>query len=295
MNNNWRADLHCHTTCSDGSFTPEELIHHAKAIGLSGLSITDHDTFTAYDIALKLAAEQDLPMIIGAEFSTVFNDTSIHVLAYSFYIQHPLINALCQRHITRREERNQGILDKLAKKGMAISYEDIKSNAKAPLNHSWTRPHIAQALIEKGYVESVKDAFSLYIGDSAPCYVQGKTISTQETLEVIHAAGGFAVLAHPHLIDKARIIPDLMLLPFDGIEVHYGTFTTVQNQRWSKLAKKKQLMMTGGSDFHGSIKPNILLGCSWTPFDTFKILWERSIHNNPTIPRIQHELIPPTS
>lgn len=286
MQSEWRADLHCHSTCSDGTFTVEELLDLAVRIGLSAISITDHDTIEAYYTASYLAVEKGLFLLGGVEFSTTFENQSIHVLAYAFDLLSQDIASLCQRHIQRRQKRNRAILELLGKKGMKIDENDLLAIARDYPKKSIGRPHIAQALINKGYISTLKEAFIQYIGDDASCFVRGDAISTEETLEIIHKAGGMAVLAHPHLVDNKKTVEKVLNLPFDGIEGYYGTFNADQNQPWIVLAEKKRLFAVGGSDFHGSIKPAISLGCSWTPEPVFKMLWERFLINNHDLPRL---------
>lgn len=279
----FRADLHCHTTCSDGTVTPTEIIHLAKAKGLSGLSITDHDSIDAYKEALPVAQETGIALISGIEFSTIFHENSVHILAYSFDLKNSDLHNLCLKHHQRREHRNKAILEKLKSHGMPITEEEVLACTKTTSNNPVRiigRPHIAQAMVKKGYVASVKDAFRLYIGEDRPDYVQGEIISLDETLEVIHAAKGFAIIAHPHLIKNESLIAKLLHKKFDGIECYYSQLQAAQHVRWVNIAKNNQWLMTGGSDFHGEIKPNIPLGCSWVGEETFAILKKKFDENN---------------
>lgn len=266
----FRADLHCHTICSDGTATPEQIVEMAATIGLSGLSITDHDSINAYKEALPLAAKCGIEMISGAEFSSVHNGTSIHILAYAFPLTSPVIQEFCKKHHQRRENRNRGILVRLAKQGMPVSEEDILDPAKA--QQTIGRPHIAQAMIKKKYVSSIQEAFRKYLGEGRSCYAPGESFSTQETINLIHEAGGLAVIAHPHLVSPSKIVHELLEMNVDGIECFYANFPANANQRWMKYAEKKGLIMTGGSDFHGDIKPNISLGSSFVNEEIFRTL-----------------------
>jgi predicted metal-dependent phosphoesterase TrpH len=265
----FRADLHCHTTCSDGTVTPSDIIQLACDLNLQGLSITDHDTIAAYQEAFSAAEVKNLPLISGVELSAVHRETSVHILAYSFALHSPAIQTFCQRHHERREVRYQKILDLLASKGMPLSLEDFSF---LPSTHSLGRPHIAAAMIRKGYVQTIQQAFHEYLGEGKPCYIPGAAFSVEETLDVIHQANGLAIIAHPHLIEKVGIVKDLLEMPFDGIEGYYARFPASAHERWLKIGARKGWLITGGSDFHGSIKPNLPLGSSWVNGETFAIL-----------------------
>lgn len=262
----FRADLHCHSTCSDGSSSPEELVGLALNLGLSGLSITDHDNVTAYPEILNMAKKQGLLMFPGVEFSANFQKKSLHVLAYSFNVSHSAITSLCEKHKSRRIERNELILQNLLKKNMPLSWNEV---AEGHEGSSLGRPHIALAMVKRGYVNNIQEAFKKYLGDGKLCYAEGTPISLNETLEAIHQAGGLAVLAHPHLINNNAFISEVLKLPFDGLECYYSKFPANDQKRWVEFAQKKGLLITGGSDFHGSNKPDIPLGCSWVGKDTF--------------------------
>lgn len=261
----FKADLHCHSTHSDGSLSPEQIVRLASEQGLKGLSITDHDCATAYEVALPFARSLDIELLTGVELSTILQETSIHILAYAFS---PLssINELCEVCGNRRKERNREILDLLAQKGMIITYEDLEED---PAASSIGRPQIAQALFKKGYVNSLKEAFDLYIGDGKSCWVLGTGLSTIECIEKIQLAGGLAVLAHPHLIKGQAALTQLLEMPFDGIEAYYALFSEKSNRKWIEIAEQKGWLITGGSDFHGNLKPNILLGSSWVDQQRF--------------------------
>lgn len=256
----FRADLHCHSSCSDGSLTPIELIDLALSLGLSGLSITDHDSLHAYPEALIAAKEKGLLIIPGVEFSAFHGKKSVHVLAYAFEPGHSAIINLSSRHEKRRQERNESILNKLKKNGMPLVEEDL--NLQTHLR-TIGRPHIALAMMKKGYVNSIQEAFKKYLGDGKPYFEEGCRISVEETLEVIHQANGLAIIAHPHLFNDYSFVLGLLNLPFDGIECYYAKFPHVEQSKWLKLAEKKELLITGGSDFHGKNKPESMLGSSW--------------------------------
>jgi hypothetical protein len=275
--NDFYADLHCHTTCSDGSKTPEEIVSLAKEIGLSGLAITDHDSIAAYFLALPAAKANNIKLITGVEFSTVHNGTSIHILGYAFPPESVVIQDFCDKHTLRRTDRNLQILKLLQKKNLPISEDELlveSQNENVNIKKTVGRPHIANAMIKKGYVKSIQEAFQKYLGEGKCCYAEGESYSTLETLELIHQAKGLGVIAHPHLINDQHILKDLLDMNFDGIECYYARFNMDQHKRWLKIAKKKNWIVTGGSDFHGDIKPKLPLGASFVNEELFNVLYD---------------------
>lgn len=264
----FKADLHCHTTCSDGTMSPKELLLHAKAIGLSGLCITDHDTVAAYQKAIPIAKEIDLLLGIGAEFSSSFKGTSVHILAYDFPFDNTFIADLCTRHRQRRILRNENILHKLRKFGFVIETSELPSS-----HDTIGRPHIAEIMVKKGYVTSCKEAFDRYLGDTCPCFDAENIISTEETIAIIHQAKGKAFIAHPHLIKHARKMKEILSLPFDGLECYYARFGRDQSEKFLKIAETKKWLVSGGSDFHGSHRAAIQLGSSWVDEERFRLIF----------------------
>jgi len=266
-----KIDLHTHTTCSDGTYTPQELIKHAKDEGIVGLSITDHDTFAAYPEAFSIAKIHGIELISGIELSSLFESESVHVLGYAFDVRDKNLQAACSKQRMLRLERNREILHKLKEYDIVLDEDEI-TNAKHP-TYTYGRVHIAQAMCDKGYVKDIQDAFKQYIGNHKPCYVEGKKWAVGEAIELIHAAHGKAVLAHPHLMSSHMQIQKVLEYPFDGLEAYYGRFFRAEDEKWVQVAQKRGLFVTGGSDFHGAVKPDIRLGCSYTPqevFDMFK-------------------------
>jgi len=271
----FRADLHCHSTCSDGTLSPVEIVELAKERGLSGLSITDHDCIDAYETAIPAAKKAGIRLGNGVEFSSVDQRVSVHVLGYDFDLEDKGIADFCRRHIERRKDRNHKIFEKLKSHGMEINPEKLEE--KMEEGRPVGRPHIAQALMEKGYVSDVKEAFYKWIGDGKPCYDPGFSISTDETIAVIHNAGGKAFIAHPHLMRRPQIVTDLLKKPFDGIEGYYSKCSPDREARWVRVAKERNLLISGGSDFHGAIKPAIALGCSWVGQEMFGKIFQRAL------------------
>jgi 3',5'-nucleoside bisphosphate phosphatase len=277
--NEFHADLHCHTTCSDGSSSPIEIIKLAIQHNLKGLSITDHDTIDAYEEAIPFAKECALPLVSGAEFSAAHKGASVHLLAYSFSLKSEILRNFCLRHQQRRVERNKIIIKNLATAGMPLSQEEI-NKLTLDCHSSIGRPHIAAAMVKRGYAESIQDAFNRYIGEGKRCFAEGQTFSVEETLDIIHKANGLAIIAHPHLIDNSKVLIDLLGMDFDGLEGYYARFNPQSNERWLKIAKRKNWIITGGSDYHGDIKPNLPLGSSWVGEETFAVLHKHFEENS---------------
>ncbi len=265
------ADLHTHTSCSDGIMTPTELLYFAKEKGLQGLSITDHDTIEGYSEAIKVAKELGIHLGLGVEFSCDFQGYSLHILGYDFDPSNEEIQQLCQRHYERRAHRNHAILEKLRHHKMPITIEELHGKARGK---TIGRPHIAEIMVEKGYVKTVRDAFHLYIGEGEVCYAEGVPFQVTDTIDILHAAKGKAFIAHPQLLSKQLPMSELLRLPFDGIECFYSRLT---KKIWIEIAESKKWLMSGGSDFHGSIKPAIELGCNGVTQETFYRIFEHSL------------------
>lgn len=269
----FRADLHCHSTCSDGTASPKELIDLAIDQGLSGLSITDHDTLNAYSTTLPYAKKLNFPLLTGVEFSCFHQNESVHILGYSFDLSNEQLNAFCRKHKERRFQRSLLILEKLKEHGMPIAI-DTKNL------ESIGRPHLAMEMMRQGYVATMEEAFKKYLGEGCSCYVSGDAFSIEETIDVIQAAGGVAIIAHPHLINQPHLVTGLLKMPFDGIEAYYAKIPPHQERPWVKIGLYRNWIMTGGSDFHGTVKPHIPLGCSWVNEETFQLLYEKCLTNN---------------
>lgn len=257
-----KYDLQVHSAFSDGSDLPQEIIDKAKLEGVSGLAITDHDTLDAYTPELfEYAKQMSIELLVGIELSTTFRGHSIDVLGFGMRLDGASILDIIARHQESRKKKNRDILRKLADHGMTISEKDL---SRIFYKGNLGRPHIALAMVQKGYVSSIKEAFEKWIGDNKPCYDGGDYFSIEETIESIQKSGGVAILAHPHLIrDKEIFHAVIANYPLDGIEVYYGRQTLKQCEPFVKIAQKKNFLITGGSDYHGSMRPGIVIGNSW--------------------------------
>ncbi len=263
-------DLHCHSLYSDGTYTPRQLVDLALQMSFSGLSITDHDTIEAFDEAYPYATEKGLIFLPGVEISSKFRDEPVHILGYSFDPHAQSLIDFCKQHRERREIRNQMMLEKLSRAGMTVTMEEVK--ALSPHATTYGRPHIALAMMQRGYVEDISFAFRHYLGSGRSCYVEGDKWTVQEAIGAIHTARGKAVLAHPQLLKARSPIEDLLALPFDGIEAYYASMNADVNRRWCEIAQRHGLFVTGGSDFHGKVKPESRFGSSWAPEGTIQLL-----------------------
>lgn len=265
--NTFKADLHIHTNFSDGTFSPAEILQKAKKAGLAAISITDHDTFEGFVSVLPLAKNLGIILGPGVEFSTTYQTQNIHVLGYDFDSHNSDLLCLCKKHTLRREERNHAILKKLSSKGMVIEYDELLSLTKKTLG----RVHIATLMVQKKFVSSIEEAFALYIGNGQSCFIAGDPFPMEEAIEILHSAKGKAILAHPYLYPDAIVERAITSFPFDGIEIHYGNPSPEKKKQWKAFAQSKNLICSGGSDFHGSndTKPYQALGANWIDESTF--------------------------
>ena len=258
-----RVDLHVHTNASDGQYSPTELV--ALARGFDVIAIADHDTTGGVAEAQQAAAQQGSPVVIPAiELSAEDSAGDVHVLGYYVSIDAPKFQATLEHFRANRYTRAQKMLDKLAALGMPLEWDRVVEIAGGG---SIGRPHVARALLEKGYVESVKDAFNRYIANDGPAYVARTRLSPEESVELIHSAGGAAVLAHPGLLkDYRAMITRLIPVGLDGVEVNHPSNREDVRLDLRGIAAANHLIMTGGSDFHGpKVKPEIQMGMVTPP------------------------------
>jgi predicted metal-dependent phosphoesterase TrpH len=245
-----KFDLHLHSTASDGRLSPEDVVRTAAKLGLAVISITDHDSVDGIAPALKVAENHPpLRVIPGVECSTDVPRGEVHVLGYFIDYTNPELVIKLAAFRNSRKVRAQKMIDKLAGMGINIEWNRVEDIAGAG---SVGRPHIAQAMLEKGYVPSLKEAFNRYIGREAPAYVEREKMTPEEVVQLITRVGGLAVLAHPADIDDLEhLIPRLQRVGLVGIEVYYNNYPLRTTQYLASLAHKHALVATGGSDFHG--------------------------------------------
>lgn len=247
------ADLHIHTTASDGVHSPREVVAMAKEAGLSAIAVTDHDTVSGIEEAVRAGAAIGITVIPGVEISTSRQGKEIHILGYGPDIASPEFLAALHRLRDTRNLRNEKIVAKLNELGMPLTMQDVLDlmAERKKADQTVGRPHIAELLVARGYVGSVREAFDRYLADGAAAYVNPERISPAEAVRLIHAAGGKAVLAHPGLYGDDGIVHDLIESGIDGIEVYYSEHTEQQERKYGDLAARHGLVATAGSDFHG--------------------------------------------
>jgi predicted metal-dependent phosphoesterase TrpH len=245
-----RVDLHIHSTVSDGRLSPEEVIRKSVENGVTIIALTDHDAIDGIAPALEAAeAFPDLRVIPGVELSTDVPQGEVHVLGYFIDYTSEELVARLGRMRNSRQERAQGMIVKLGDLGVHIEWPRVQEIAGSG---SVGRPHLAQAMLEKGYIASFKEAFTDYIGRGGPAYVERSKMTPQAAVELILRANGLAVLAHPLTInDLEAMVIKLKAAGLVGIEAYYNGYTAEEAGRLVSLADKYNLIATGGSDYHG--------------------------------------------
>lgn len=258
-------DLHAHTTASDGDLSPTELIWWAKAMRLSAIAVTDHDTTGGIAEAVLAGQRYGIEVVPGIELSAdiAVPKGQCHLLGYFFDPKHKGLNARLAEVRENRNQRNAKIAAKIQAHGWNVTLEEIEAVSGGEVV---ARPHIARVLMDKGYVPSMAEAFAAYLGKGGLFYVERDRLSQEEAIGLIHDAGGVCVLAHPNNLncneaETENIIRQLQSFGLDGIEARYNRHTPNDTARYLALAERLELLTTGGSDFHGqSVKENVYLG-----------------------------------
>ncbi len=242
-----RVDLHIHTDHSDGRQSPREVVDQACALGLKAIAITDHDSVSGYLEAARYARGKDIEVIPGIELSAARDDDDIHMLGYLIRPDDKKLATTVTRFRRIRLERGKKMIKRLAHLGIKIDYKEVLAAAGgAPVG----RPHVAEVLTAHGVVDSYGQAFEKYLALNGPVYVPKAKLTPSEAIDLIHDAGGVAVMAHPKLTDRDAVIPDLVAAGLDGLEIYHPSHTRAARKRYRQLAKKYDLVCTGGSDSH---------------------------------------------
>ncbi len=256
-------DLHAHSTASDGSYRPAELVRLAKKAGLKAMALTDHDTTDGLAEALAAGAELGVEVIPGIEISAQFTDDTMHILGYFLDFASGKLAERLAVLKQARKERNPKIVAKLNALGVSITMEQVE---RLSGGGQVGRPHIARALLESGYVKTLQQAFDIYLKNGGKAYVEKYRFPPAEAMDMIREAGGVPVLAHPFTLalGSARalkeVLQDLKAQGLAGVEIFYADHTPEQEALYLKLARELGLLVTGGSDFHGDNKPEVTLG-----------------------------------
>jgi predicted metal-dependent phosphoesterase TrpH len=256
------VDLHTHTTASDGSLTPRQLVAEAKRLGLRAVAISDHDTITGVEEGLAAGRELDFEVVAGVELSTDFRDKTLHLLGYLFDPRHaPFAEKLAWAQ-EQRELRNARMVQRFRDLGVEMTLAEVEAEAGGGLIG---RPHFAALLVKKGAVASFDDAFRIYLSRSGKAYLPKIRFSAPEAIGLIRDAGGLPVLAHPMLIGWTPLeiddaIGELQAMGLAGVEALYTEHNPAQVAILLDIAHRRGLLTTGGSDYHGAAKPDTQLG-----------------------------------
>lgn len=256
-------DLHVHSNASDGTLSPSQVVDLASRQGLRAMALTDHDTLDGLEEALEAGKQYGIEVICGIEFSTSYQGRDVHIVGLDLNPDDVRFQEALKEFQLSRDRRNLAIIKRLQKHGVSISWDAMMENFPDCV---WTRAHFARYLMEQGYVSSIKEAFPRYIGDRAPCFVPREKVTPYQAIRLIQDNGGIAVLAHPMLyglgLEQLRLLfSRLRDAGLDAVEVFYSTNSQEEERLSRQLARDFNLKLSGGSDFHGSNKPDIQLGC----------------------------------
>jgi len=262
-------DLHIHSTASDGTLSPAEILERAAALNLSAIAITDHDSLSGSAEALRCERPAGLHLLSGIEISAAPPagygiPGSMHILGYGIDPQHEALSEALTHLKNARDDRNPRIVNALNSLGIEITMEEVTAKVGGSMAG---RPHIAQVLIDKGAVASMQEAFDLYLGKGKAAYQDKERIFSQRAIQLIKTAGGIAVLAHPGLVEvdgpmRQRLIAELCEMGLGGLEVYYPKHSTEEVAAFEALAETHNLKVSGGTDFHGANTPGVEMGCA---------------------------------
>ena len=257
-------DLHMHSTRSDGSFSPKDVVMHAASVGISTLSLTDHDSVAGIAEATAAGREVGVDVVPGVELSAQVGEKDIHILGYFINPEQEALQACLEKYQNARVERAEKIVDKLNKMGIPVQMTQVLAKAG---NAAVGRPHVADVLVEEGFVFSSNEAFYKYLGYAKPAYQPKYGMDPAEAIEVIHASGGLASLAHPVLYARDDLIPQFVEAGLDAIEVMHIKHDAKLIKRYSDLAEQYGLLKTGGSDCHGDGRGDAVMGQVQVPVE----------------------------
>jgi len=266
------ADLHLHTYFSDGTFSPEELVGHGHRLGFAALALTDHDSVEGCARMTAACAAAGIDFIPGTELTAEHNDTEIHLLGYLVDTQNEKLLSEIAKFQAVRQNRIHEMVALINSLNVPLKVESVfaLANCKSP-----GRPHVARALVKAGLVGSLDEAFERFLKKNRPAWVPKAKMSALEAIELVHQAGGLAVMAHPGLNRTDDVIPVLVEAGLDGIECFHTKHSTITSERYLEMADKFHLLITGGSDCHGFSKGKPLIGTVKLPYEHVEKLKER--------------------
>ena len=292
MTNDNYIDLHTHSTASDGIYSPTELLRRAKEVGLRVLALTDHDTTGGLEEAAKAAAALDIDFIPGIEINTDVSGGEVHVLGYFPDYQRPAFQSVLKVLRDARERRGQRMVELLNEHGIDVSWERVRELAQGAVG----RPHVAKALLEAGYVQTIGEAFDKYIGTGCFAYVPRYRLTPDDAVLLIASVNGLPVIAHPielpGLNELRNWLPGLCEAGMAGLETYYGPYTEEQERALRALADKYHLIPTGGTDFHGPGMHPTPLGGRHVPYEFVERLKAEAVKRRDKTPPA-FELPPP--
>lgn len=278
-------DLHIHSTASDGTFTPAQLLAMAAGLRLGAIAITDHDSIAGSREALLEGIPAELGFLTGVEISaepppSYPGSGSIHILGYAIRLDDPELNRALEKLQEARKSRNPEIVERLQRLGIAIRMEEVEREAA---DGQAGRPHIASLLVKKGVAKSIDDAFDRFLSNGRPGYADKFRIECSQAITLINAAGGIPVLAHPCLLELETeeqledLLREMIAMGLKGLEVYFTDHTAEQTRRFAELARRHELLVTGGTDFHGATLPNVRMGTGKGGLHVPYALYERLI------------------
>lgn len=268
-----KLDLHVHSSCSDGLLSPEELVDFAVNHGLDGISVTDHDSVSGISEAICQGSKySNFYVIPGIEFGCIYENEDVHILGYLIDYKNTLLNDVIRKLRFSRQDRATMIIKKLEDLDIYITIDDVKKHSK---DDNIGRPHIARALIEKSYVNSIEEGFEKYLDRGKPAYIERFQLSIVETIDLIHSIGGISVLAHPVLLKNKHIIDYCIEQGIQGLECIHSKHSAEDEKIYKEIASQNNLIVTGGSDFHGD-KP--LLGKYYISLEDIPVMKARILN-----------------
>ncbi len=268
------VDLHMHTTCSDGVYTPELILTKVRESGVVAFSVTDHDSVEAYEYLGVNLTVDDPELVTGVELSVAVDGDDMHMHAYLFDLDSDEFNSALEDFQEKRNSRGRLMVQKLAEMGLVMPFEAVEEKAQGKVIG---RPHIGEAMVERNLVSTFDEAFGRYLGNGRPAYLPKAQMTPEEAIELIHRAGGIAVIAHPYIGQMNKHIEALSQIGLDGIEVYHYAHSKAQTEQLKHMADRLSLVSTGGSDFHGRNERDAKIGSQNVPAELLEQMKKRAL------------------